>query len=129
MSELTGISNQPDLPRGKQIMAGKPLDVKLWRAVGKFEEIFMAQFVRTMRTTELKGGLIEESAGHETYNTMLSEAIGREMANRDTILQRQIYRQMGGKFALPPADAAKSDDAGAATAKPNKNPAEKNDGP
>jgi len=86
---------------------GQPADPKLWEAAQGFEEVLMKQFVSTMRTTELKGDLIEESAGHETYDPMLSEALGSQLAKRGMLnLAPHIYRQMGGRYTPPETAAA-----------------------
>lgn len=65
----------------------RPTNPGLWQAARQFEEIFMAQFVKTMRTSSLKGGLLKDSPGRETFDQMLSESLGREM---------------GGRYAPPP---------------------------
>jgi len=77
----------------------RPADRRLWKAAGEFEEIFLAQFVKAMRGTPEDDGLLEPAAGRETYDAMFSEAIARQMAERDSLgLRDSIYRSIGGAY-------------------------------
>jgi len=107
MSALSGMDGKAVIPRQIAPLDGKPADLRLWRAAQDFEAIFLAQFVRTMRSTEVKGGLLEEAPGHSTFDAMFSEAIGREMARRNALgLTRHIYRTLGGRYCEPSPDTA-----------------------
>lgn len=85
--------------------AAQPADPRLWKAAQDFQQVFLAQFVQTMRTTGLDAELVEECAGRETFDQMYSDALGRSLAEGDGMgLQDKLYREMGGRFR--PADAA-----------------------
>ena len=89
-------------------LEGRPADGKLWQAAREFEEIFMAQFVKSMRASVGENELLEKSAGRETFDAMFSEAIARNMVETGSFgLARAVYRDMGGKFVAD-AEAANS---------------------
>lgn len=93
-----------------------PADPKLWKAAQEFQEIFLSQMVKDMRSSELKSDLLEECPGRETFDAMFSEAIGRQMARSGTLgLNDAIYRQLGGAYRNPNVSAP--DIAGAHSAK------------
>lgn len=95
--------------------SARPADPRLWKAAQDFQEVFMSQFVQTMRQSGLDSELVEEAAGRETFDQMFSEAIGRRMASATTLdLQRNLYRQLGGTF----------EPASGASPAPDRNPVE-----
>ena len=109
MSAISGIDGNAAIPKQMAPLDGKPADLPLWQAAQDFEAIFLAQFVRTMRSSEFKGGLLEEAAGHSTFDAMFSEAIGREMAGQNALgLTRHIYRKLGGRYCESTPDTTKS---------------------
>lgn len=87
--------------------ATRPADARLWKASREFQEVFMSQFVQTMRQSAQNSELVEEAAGRETFDQMFSEAIGRQMAAGASLsLQRNLYRQLGGTFETAPKTEA-----------------------
>ena len=107
---------------------GRPANPKLWKAAKEFEGVFLAQFVRAMRTSSQRGELFEESAGHETFDQMFSEAIARQMAEGGALgLHKTIYRSMGGTYTTGEQDAPESGAPGPADFRPRAGQAEKND--
>ncbi len=92
---------------GVQPDGSRPLDPKLWEAAQQFEEIFLAQLVRQMRSSSGEGGPLKKSAGHDTFNEMFGDALAKEMAQSNTLgLCKMIYRDMGGDFGKPKPAAA-----------------------
>ena len=76
-----------------------PSDPKLWKAAQEFQEIFLGQLVKSMRSTENRSDLFEDAPGRETFDEMFSESIGRQMAKSGSLgLQDAIYRQLGGAY-------------------------------
>jgi Rod binding domain-containing protein len=81
--------------------ARMPADPKLWKASQEFQEVFLGQVVKSMRSSEERSDLFEESPGRETFDAMFSEAIGRQMAKSGTLgMQHAIYRQLGGAYRM-----------------------------
>ena len=106
MSAISEINPKAVIPTQQAPLEGKPVDLPLWHAAQNFEAIFLAQFVRTMRSTAFKGGLLEEAPGRSTFDAMFSEAIGRQMARRNTLgLTQHIYRKLGGRYRQPSPNA------------------------
>ena len=84
----------------------RPLDPKLWKAAKEFQEIFLGQFVKMMRSSPVKTELLEEYAGREIFNQIFSEAIAKEMADSGSLgLDHVIYRELGGAYRTTKADA------------------------
>lgn len=98
MSEASGIHSPTTA--GVIRAKGQPTDARLWKAAQDFQEVFLGQFVQTMRTTQKdEDGLFEECPGRDTFDSMFSQAIGKQMAQDPAFgLRDVIYRQMGGKY-------------------------------
>ena len=108
MNGIGHISTNASAPlSGVRPDGSRPLDPKLWEAAQQFEEIFLAQLVREMRSSAGGDGLLKKSAGHDTFNEMFGEALAKEMAQSNTLgLCKMIYRDMGGDFGKPKPAAA-----------------------
>jgi len=101
----TGITKPVQM--GKPVSSSKPHDPRLWKAAGDFQEVMLAQFTQTMRTSENDSELFEECPGRDTFNQMLSDAIAHQMSKSGALgLNKLIYRAMGGKYEKPPAAGA-----------------------
>jgi Rod binding domain-containing protein len=97
MSTLPAL--RPDAPGPAAPAPQRPADPRLWKSAREFQEVFMSQFVQTMRQSAQNSELFEDCAGRETFDQMFSEAIGRQMASAHNLdLQRTLYRQLGGTF-------------------------------
>ena len=114
MNEIDITSTPRNLPLPGGPPHKRPADLKLWGAVGGFYEIFMSQFVKTMRRSDSRGELLEEAAGRQVFDEMFSEALARKMAEGGSLgLRREIYRELGGRFetADAPDKRAEKNDA------------------
>lgn len=94
-SDINGIHNVTRAIRTGQA----PADPALWKSAQEFQEIFLGQLVKTMRSSENQSDFFEAAPGREAFDDMFSEAIGRQMAKSGTMgLQDAIYRQIGGAY-------------------------------
>jgi len=105
-NEINGL---PEAVQGLR-PARQPSDPKLWKAAGEFQEIFLGQLVKTMRTTENRSDLFEDAPGRDAFDEMFSEAIGRQMAKSGGLgLHDVMYRQLGGAYAGEADSAGRPD--------------------
>ena len=97
--DMNGIGATIESTRPAAPATAAPTDPRLWKAAQDFQEIFMSQFVRMMRSTSQQSDLVEPAPGREVFDEMFSEALGRQMAQERALgLQDVIYRQMGGAY-------------------------------
>jgi len=119
------IADALPIPPFREGAGHRPADPRLWKAAGDFEEVFLAQFVRAMRGSPHEEGILEPSAGRETYDAMFSDALASQMAKRDAFgLRESIYRALGGAYEV--TDTVGS---GRPARRPDSEPTEKNDAP
>jgi peptidoglycan hydrolase FlgJ len=78
---------------------GTPVSADLWKTAQEFEEVFLGQLTKAMRSSSMKGGLLDDSIGRETYQGLLSESLGKEMAQQGALgLTDNLYRSLGGRY-------------------------------
>lgn len=99
-------SGQNMLPQNKQAMAlrkGSAMlsddaalkDKRLKQAATDFEAIFVRQFMRSMRTSMLSGGMFGDGSTGEIYADMMDAAMADQFAEKGVLgISDVIYRQL-----------------------------------
>lgn len=73
-------------------------DKQLKEAADQFEALFIFQMMQRMRSTVMKGGLMEESMGEEIFRGMLDQEYSIKMAAAGKLgLAEMVYAQMKRK--------------------------------
>jgi len=102
MSEINALSSMTPRPQNGPLGPGKPTDPRLWKAAQDFEMVFASQFVKAMRATSGESDLMESAPGRETFDSMFSEALARNLVENGTLgLSQSLYRDLGGSFKNP----------------------------
>lgn len=86
--------------------AGLPEKVKLEKAAHELEAVVLTQLLAAMRETVPKGGLFEESASQDLFQSMLDEELARSSAAKSPFgLADAVMKQLGAAFKTDEGDA------------------------
>ena len=121
--QVNGSNAAAAAPANAGEAAGPKVDSKLKDACEQFEGQFFDLMLQEMRKTVQKNPLLSDD-GHteEIFTGMMDEQIALDMAKHGGAndLAAQLYRQLTGASAAPPATAEKAAPASAVPEEPKK---------